>query len=97
MPKKVLNLELSSGGFSAPAPGVEARDAAFEGVAEFVVEPGRAVSAGRSAMVSVRDACSGVLGCLHKSTAGWYQRAGGDVVVCGGASALQVISHLADA
>ena len=51
MPRKVLNLELSSGGFSAPAPGVEARDAAFDGVAEFVVEPGRAVSAARSAMV----------------------------------------------
>ena len=43
MLKKVLNLELSSGGFSADAPGVEARDAAFEAVAEFVLEPGRAV------------------------------------------------------
>ena len=52
MLKKVLNLELSSGGFSADAPGVEARDAAFEAVAEFVMEPGRAFSAARSAMVS---------------------------------------------
>jgi len=51
MPKKVLNLELSSGGFSA-APGVEAREAAFEAVAEFLVEPGRALSAAESAMVS---------------------------------------------
>jgi len=72
MPRKVLNLELSSGGFSAPAPGVEARDAAFEGVAEFVVEPGRAFSAARSAIVSVRVACSGVFGYLHKFTTGWY-------------------------
>lgn len=51
MPRKVLNLELSSGGFSVVAPGVEARDAAFEAVAEFVVEPGRAFSAARSAML----------------------------------------------
>lgn len=52
MLKKVLNLELSSGGFSVDAPGVEARDAAFEAVAEFVVEPGRALSAARSAMLA---------------------------------------------
>ena len=58
MPKKVLNLELSSGGFSAVAPGVEALEAAFETVAEFVVEPGRAFSAARSAMVSGLLACS---------------------------------------
>ena len=63
MPKKVLNLELSSGGFSAPAPGVEARDAAFEGVAEFVVEPGRAFSAARSAMAS----CAASSACLRRA------------------------------
>lgn len=57
-------MELSSGGFSAPAPGVEARDAAFEGVAEVVVEPGRAFSAARSAMVSVQVACSAVCGLI---------------------------------
>lgn len=50
-------MELSSGGFSAVAPGVEAREAAFEAVAEFVVEPGRALSAARSAMVSGLVAC----------------------------------------
>lgn len=58
MLKKVLNLELSSGGFSADAPGVEARDAAFEAVAEFVLEPGRAVSAARSAMIAGLSACA---------------------------------------
>jgi hypothetical protein len=51
IPKKVLNLELSSGGFSAEAPGVEAREAAFEAVTEFVVEPGRAFSAALSAIL----------------------------------------------
>lgn len=51
IPKKVLNLELSSGGFSADAPGVEAREAAFEAGAEFVIEPGRAFSAALSAML----------------------------------------------
>jgi hypothetical protein len=75
MPRKVLNLELSSGGFSAPAPGVEARDAAFEGVAEFVVEPGRAFSATRSAMVPVRVACSEILGvCTSLRQAGIKNR-----------------------
>jgi hypothetical protein len=93
MLKKVLNLELSSGGFSAPAPGVEARDAVFEGAAEFVAEPGRALSAARSAMVSVLVACSGGFRCLYKATSNWDQRVGGDV--CGGANALQVMSRLA--
>lgn len=65
IPKNVLNLELSSGGFSAPAPGVEARDAAFEGVVEVVVEPGRVFSAASSAMASVMRVCSGILWCLH--------------------------------
>ena len=60
MPKNVLNLELSSGGFSAVAPGVEAREAAFEAAAEFVVEPERAFSAARSAMVSRPVALLGV-------------------------------------
>lgn len=60
MPKKVLNLELSSGGFSAAAPGVEAREAALEGVAEFVDEPGRAFSGARSAILAGLAACSGV-------------------------------------
>lgn len=59
MPKKVLNLELSSGGFSAVAPGVEAREAALEAVAEVVVEPARAFSAARSAMLFGLVACSG--------------------------------------
>lgn len=51
MPKKVLNLELSSGGFSAVVPGVEALEPAVETVVEFVVEPGRTFSAARSAMM----------------------------------------------
>lgn len=71
MPKKVLNLELSSGGFSAVAPGVEAREAAFEGAAEFVVEPGRAFSAARSAMVLGPDAC--VRACLWNAAQGYVK------------------------
>jgi hypothetical protein len=50
MPSSVLNLELSSTGFSTAAFGVAALDASLELSAEAVVEPGRAFSAGRSAM-----------------------------------------------
>ena len=66
MLRKVLNLELSSGGFSADAPGVEARDAALEAAAEFVVEPGRAFSAARSAMVVGRLRAGVSLECCTK-------------------------------
>jgi hypothetical protein len=46
-----LNLELSSTGFSTAAfEGVAALDVSLELRAEAVVEPGRACSAGRSAM-----------------------------------------------
>jgi hypothetical protein len=50
MPSSVLNLELSSTGFSTAAFGVAALDASLELSAEAVAEPGRAFSAGRSAM-----------------------------------------------
>jgi hypothetical protein len=49
MPSSVLNLELSSTGSTA-AFGVAALDASLELSAEAVAEPGRAFSAGRSAM-----------------------------------------------
>lgn len=75
MPKNVLNLELSSGGFSAVAPGVEALEPAAETVAEFVVEPGRAFSAARSAMVFGLFASSRyVFRCLRNVLSGWRQR-----------------------
>ena len=46
MPSSVLNLELSTGAFSAPAlDGVPARDGSFELSAEEGVDPGRAFSA----------------------------------------------------
>lgn len=67
MPRKVLNLELSSGGFSAVAPGVEAREAVVEGAAEFVVEPGRAFSGARSAMfLRLVRALIDILRCLRR-------------------------------
>lgn len=51
MLKKVLNLELSSGGFSAGAfDGVAAREGSLELSAELVAEPGAAFSGARSAM-----------------------------------------------
>lgn len=51
MPSRVLNLELSSGGFSAGAfEGVAARDVSLELSADVVVDPGRACSADRSAI-----------------------------------------------
>lgn len=55
IPKKVLNLELSSGGFSAAAVvGVAALEASFELSAELVVEPAWALSGARSAIVLSR-------------------------------------------
>lgn len=52
MPRNVLNLELSSGGFSAGAlVGDVALDASFELSAEPVMEPERAVSGARSDML----------------------------------------------
>jgi hypothetical protein len=52
MPRKVLNLELSSGAFSAAAfEGVAARELSFELRADVVAEPGWAFSGARSAMV----------------------------------------------
>lgn len=57
MPKNVLNLELSSGGFSTGAvAGVVALEASVEFAAEAVAEPGRVVSEARSAMGGL--ACS---------------------------------------
>jgi hypothetical protein len=50
MPSSVLNLELSSAGFSAAFEGVAALDVSLELRAEAVEEPGRALSAARSAM-----------------------------------------------
>jgi hypothetical protein len=58
IPRSVLNLEPSSGTFSTAAfEGVAARDVSLELSAEVVVEPGRALSAARSAIVS-RLCCS---------------------------------------
>jgi hypothetical protein len=52
IPRKVLNLELSSGAFSAGAPeGVAARELSRELRADVVAEPGWAFSGARSAMV----------------------------------------------
>jgi hypothetical protein len=52
MPRKVLNLELSSGAFSAAAfEGVAARELSVELRADVVAEPGWAFSGARSAMV----------------------------------------------
>jgi hypothetical protein len=51
MPNRVLNLEPSSGTFSAaPFAGVAALDVSLEFMAEAVLEPGRAFSADMSAM-----------------------------------------------
>jgi hypothetical protein len=51
MPSRVLNLDPSSGTFSAAAfEGVAALDVSLEFMAETVVEPGRAFSADISAM-----------------------------------------------
>jgi hypothetical protein len=58
MPRNVLNLELSSGGFSAGAlEGVVAREATWELRAEFVEEPGAAFSGARADMVLCCGAC----------------------------------------
>jgi hypothetical protein len=60
MPSSVLNLELSSTGFSAAAFGVAALDVSLELRAEAVEEPGRAFSAGRSAMANRASFCGRV-------------------------------------
>lgn len=53
MPRKVLNLELSSGAFSTAAlEGVAARELSRELRADVVAEPGWAFSGARSAMVA---------------------------------------------
>lgn len=59
MPRRVLNLEPSSGAFSAGAfDGVAARDVSLELSTEAAFEPGRAFSADRSAMVvGLRYSC----------------------------------------
>jgi hypothetical protein len=68
MPKKVLNLELSSGAFSAAAAfeGVAALELSVElsaePVAEPVAEPAWAVSGWRSAMGIRYTVCSGASG-----------------------------------
>lgn len=73
MPSSVLNLELSSGAFSAPAlEGVPARDGSLELSAELGVDPGRAFSAeswsaiwALSAAVLVGKSCKVVVvGCF---------------------------------
>lgn len=92
IPKKVLNLELSSGGFSVVAPGVEALEAAFEGVAEFVAEPGWAFSAARSAMVCGLVACSRRVSLRNVCILTGMKEQAVMSSECGGANALQVIS-----
>jgi hypothetical protein len=70
IPSSVLNLELSSAGLSTAAfEGVAALDVSLELRAEAVEEPGRALSAGRSAIAyRVCLACA--------SRAGWRRKRG---------------------
>lgn len=88
MPSRVLNLELSSGGFSAGAfEGVAARDTSAELSADVVVDPGRACSADRSAILD--DGVALARGCGYEDVMLGAQRGseedGDDVVKCGSA------------
>ena len=81
MPKNVLNLELSSGGFSTGAfAGVAALEGSLELAAEAVAEPGRVFSGARSAMGGFM--CSSLYGTKDRILAAYVQveRAGSGVV-----------------